>query len=129
MSKTSRRSFTCSCGRTFEADIFRSANVTLQPGLKAQILAGHFNRVRCPACRRETDADVPFLYHDMDANLMVWVYPSTSASDAAAIRAKVRRAHEIVGSVLPHETPHTGHEVVFGLEELLPLIGVDRAAP
>jgi hypothetical protein len=129
MSKTSRRSFTCSCGRTFEADVFRSANVTLQPGLKAQILAGHFNRVRCPSCRTEIDAGVPFLYHDMAANLMVWVYPSASAGDAAVIRAKVRRSHEIVGSVLPHEAPDAGHEVVFGLEELLPLIGVDGAAP
>jgi hypothetical protein len=123
MSKPRRHLFTCACGDTFEADIFKSANVTLQPHLKAQILAGRFNRVRCPSCQREIEAAVPFLYHDMSANLMVWVYPSGSAGNAAAIREKVRRSYEIVGSVLPHQAPAAGRDVVFGLEELLPLIG------
>lgn len=129
MSKPSRHHFTCSCGKTFDADVFRSANVTLQPGLKAQILARDFNRVRCPSCRRVIDANVPFLYHDMAANLMIWVYPSTSIKEAAAIRAKVRRSYEIVGTVLPDTAPEAGREVVFGLEELLPLIGDDGNSP
>src|SRR5579884_3482344 len=100
MSKPSRRIFTCPCGETFAADVFKSANVTLQPDLKARILAGQFNRVRCPACHSETDANVPFLYHDMSADLMVWVYPTASAGQAEVIREKVRRSYEIVASVL-----------------------------
>ncbi|HVC35673.1 MAG TPA: CpXC domain-containing protein [Chloroflexota bacterium] len=126
MSKPHRRPFTCSCGETFEADVFKSANVTLQPDLKNRILAGHFNRARCPACGREVDAAVPFLYHDMLADLMVWVYPAASAGQATAIREKIRRSYEIVGSVLPNEAPNAGREVVFGLEELLPLIDAGR---
>lgn len=125
MSKPSRQSFTCSCGETFEADVFKSANVTLQPDLKARILGRRFNRIRCPACRTEIDANVPFLYHDMNANLLVWVYPPTSVSQAEIIREKVRRSYEIVASVLPDAAPPAGHDVVFGLDELLSLI--DRA--
>jgi hypothetical protein len=128
MSKPTRRLFTCSCGEEFEADVFKSANVTLQPDLKSRILDGLFNRVRCPSCGIETDADVPFLYHDMAANLMVWVYPAASASQADAIRRKVRRSYEIVGSVLPHDTPEVGQDVVFGLAELRSLIGTGRDA-
>ena len=123
MSKPTRRPFTCACGVTFEADVFRSANVTLHPSLKERILAGRFNRICCPSCRREIDAGIPFLYHDMGANLMVWVYPSESASQANAIRDKVKRSYEIVATVLPGQPSEGGHDVVFGLEELLPLIG------
>ncbi|MGH2458422.1 MAG: CpXC domain-containing protein [Chloroflexota bacterium] len=123
MSKPTRRSFTCACGATFEGEVFKSANVTLHPTLKERILDGRFNRVRCPACRQEIDADVPFLYHDMGANLMVWVYPAASAGHAEAIREKVKRSHEIVATVLPSQPAEGGHDVVFGLAELLPLIG------
>lgn len=128
MSKPTRQSFTCPCGETFAADVLKSANVTLQPDLKTQILAGHFNRVRCPACHHEIDAAVPFLYHDMAVDLMVWVYPSESAPHAAEIRAKIKRSYEIVGSVLPNQAPATGRDVVFGLDELRPLIGAGRDA-
>ena len=125
MSKPTRRSFTCACGATFEGDVFKSANVTLHPDLKARILGGQFNRVRCPACRREIDADVPFLYHDMGANLMVWVYPTARAAHADEIREKVKRSYEIVASVLPDQPGEEGRGDVFGLEQLLPLIGAE----
>jgi hypothetical protein len=123
MSKPVQRSFACSCGETFEADVFRTANVTLQPDLKRQILAGEFNHAACPACGRRVDAAVPFLYHDMAAELLVWVYPPTSEEQAEAIREKVRRSHEIVGTVLPVPTESSRRPVVFGVAELLPLLG------
>jgi len=125
VSKPVQHSFVCSCGHAFEAPIFKSANVTIQPDLKAQILAGRFNWVRCPACQIELDADVPFLYHDMDADLMVWVYPPRLASQAAAIRDKVRRSHAIVGTVLPLPGATEACDVVFGVDELQRLFGDD----
>lgn len=129
MSKPSRQSFTCRCGETFEADVFKSANVTLQPDLKARILGRRFNRIRCPACQAESDADVPFLYHDMAADLLVWVYPSSSAAQAEVIREKIRRSYQIIGSVLPHPVPPTGRDVVFGLDELVSLIAPTSESP
>jgi hypothetical protein len=122
VSKPIKHSFVCSCGHSFEAAIFKSANVTLQPDLKAQIFSGQFNWVRCSACQKEIDAGVPFLYHDMDVGLMVWVYPPMMASQAAVIRDKVRRSHVIVGSVLPVPGVPAGCEVVFGVEALRDLI-------
>ena len=125
MSKPVQHSFVCSCGHAFEAPIFKSANVTLQPDLKAQILAGQFNRARCPVCQIELDAEVPFLYHDMDAGLMVWVYPRRMVGQAAAIRDKVRRSHAIVGTVLPLPGSPDACDVVFGVDELQGLLGDD----
>jgi hypothetical protein len=118
MSKPTRRAFTCPNGHPFEASVFRSANVTSEPHLKDTILAGQFNRVRCPSCGVEIDADVPFLYHDMDAGHLVWVYPAASADHAEAIREKVRKSYEIVGTVLPDNPDMPGRAVVFGVASL-----------
>ena len=121
MSKPTRRSITCGCGQTFDADVFRSANVTLQPQLKDDILAGRFNRVRCPSCGREIIADVPFLYHDMDAARMIWVYPPGSAHKAEAIREKIRRSRQIIDSVLPAPASEEP-DVIFGVDNLIRLL-------
>jgi len=125
MSKPKRSTLTCPCGHSFEAEVFRSANVTLDPTVKTRILAGQFNRVTCPACGREVDADVPFLYHDMQAEIMVWVYPIARSTEAPVIREKIRKSYEIVGSVLPEHLPRTGRDVVFGIDELISLLDGD----
>jgi hypothetical protein len=118
MSKPFRRAFTCPKGHAFEANVFRSANVTTEPHLKQTILMGQFNRVRCPTCGQELDANIPFLYHDMTAGQMVWVYPIASADQAEEIREKVRKSYEIVGTVLPDQTDAPGRAVVFGVSSL-----------
>src|SRR5437870_7420647 len=111
MSKPIRRQFACPGGHSFEANVSRTANVTNEPQLRETILAGRFNRVSCPSCGREIDAEIPFLYHDMDAGYMVWVYPEASADQASQIRDKVRKSYELVGTVLPGETDRPGRGV------------------
>jgi hypothetical protein len=125
MSKPKRSTLTCAGGHTFEAEVFRSANVTLDPTVKTRILAGQFNQVTCPDCGREVDADVPFLYHDMQAEIMVWVYPIARSTEAPVIREKIRKSYEIVGSILPEQSPRTGRDVVFGIDELISLLDGD----
>jgi CpXC motif protein len=123
MSKAKKMALTCARGHAFEADVFRSANVTKEPHLKERILAGRFNVASCPACGLDVDADVAFLYHDMDAGQLVWVYPVSQADQAEAIREKVRRSYEIVGSVLPGPSAGDGGAVVFGIPELIAWLG------
>lgn len=118
MSKPIRRSFTCSCGQNFDADVFRSVNVTRQPTLKDKVLSGRFNQVRCPSCGKEHEAEVPFLYHDEDAGRMIWVYPRSSADRSEAIREKIRKSRAIIDSVLPAADP----DLVFGLDDLRRLL-------
>jgi hypothetical protein len=126
MSKPKRSSVTCSCGTTFDADVFKSINVSAEPDLKAKILAGQFNIVRCPNCGRDLAAEVPFLYHDADASQMVWVYPTSSAGQAEQIREKLRRSREMLGTVLPASQIDAHREVVFGIDELIDWLGESR---
>jgi len=126
VSKAKQSTITCTCGTTFDADVYRSINVSTEPGLKAQILAGRFNVVQCPACGRELAADVPFLYHDSDASLMVWVYPTSSASQENQIRDKLRRSREMLGTILPAASIDANRDVVFGIEALIDWLGASH---
>ena len=123
MSKPKRIPVRCSCGITFDADVYRSINVAAEPRHKAIILAGQLNVCRCPSCGRDVDADVPFLYHDSDAGAMVWVYPSSSRDQADQIREKIHRSREILGTVLPVAPIDSQRDVVFGIDELIHWLG------
>jgi hypothetical protein len=123
MSKPKRSAVRCSCGLTFDADVYRSINVSAEPSLKAKILAGQLNVFRCPSCGRDVAAEVPFLYHDAEANAMVWVYPSSSRDQADQIREKIRRSREILGTVLPATSIDANRDVVFGIDGLIHWLG------
>ena len=110
----------CPAGHTFETKVYRSANVTKAPGLRDEIVEGGFNQTVCPTCGAESYADVPFLYHDMDSALRVWVYPERDRRSADEILQKIRRAAAIANTVLPVD--RSGPELVFGLDELRALI-------
>ena len=108
-------------GHQFQADVYRTANVTRAPELRDEIIADRFNMVRCPICAIESYADVPFLYHDMGTALRVWVYPERDRPAAHEILRKIRQATAIANTVLP--TDRNGPELVFGLVELRAVIG------
>ena len=110
----------CVEGHRFETEVYRSANVSRSPALRDEILGGRFNLVTCPVCQVESYADVPFLYHDMDTQLRVWVYPERERGAEELILQKIRRAAAIANTVLP--TDRSGPELVFGLDELGALI-------
>lgn len=125
MSRPVSRDFACDCGRTFAAPVYRSANVTTNPGLKNAIMGDRFNVVECPSCHARRPADVPFLYHDMGADLAVWVYPASAVGQEAEIKARIRRAGAIltasVGEGL-RSRAQAGKEVIFGIDSLRRLI-------
>jgi hypothetical protein len=113
-------SLVCPAGHRYEADLYRSANVTNAPDLREAILADRFNVTSCPVCQVESYADTPFLYHDMGTGLRVWVYPERDRSSEPAILEKIRKAAAIANTILP--TDRSGPELVFGLGELKELI-------
>lgn len=64
------------CGCTLEAEMWRSANVTLNPEFKGQILDGTFGEVICRNCGEPAHIMYPFWYHDMKLERMVYVLAS-----------------------------------------------------
>lgn len=95
--------------------------MTNDPGLGEAIATGRFNVISCPSCERTWSAEVPFLYHDMQRGLAVWVYPVADAPRAEEIRARLRRVSEIlsgsVGDDLGSERGD-GTRLLFGIEAL-----------
>jgi hypothetical protein len=96
MSAGTNTEITCDCGHTFEAWIWQSANATFSPELRQQILDGAMNVVECPACGKRFHVEVPFLYHDMDAKVYVWVYPRHYEKQSGAVHAEVQEMWEKV---------------------------------
>ena len=100
MSSASEMDVTCACGHTFKAELYQSANVTLNPDLRKLILTGEMNVVVCPACGARFHVEMPFLYHDMDKGEMIWVYPMARAADRASVDEEVRKKwHELKESM------------------------------
>ena len=110
----------CPQGHEFDAELYRSANVTQAPALRDEIVGDQFNWTTCPTCGERSYADVPFLYHDMGSGMRVWVYPERDRQSEEEILQKIRRAAAIANTVLP--TDRNGPELVFGLDELRYLI-------
>jgi len=63
------------CGNEGEVDLYNSVNVTVNPELLIKIKNREINSFHCEKCGNKIEIMVPFLYHDMGKNLMVWVYP------------------------------------------------------
>jgi hypothetical protein len=81
MSRSVETTLTCACGSTFAATIHHTVNITLEPQLLYQLLAGRLNVFTCPNCGREASSAQPFIFHDMKRGLFAYVSPNAAATD------------------------------------------------
>jgi hypothetical protein len=72
---------TCPCGTEFPARLYAAVNVTLEPALLYQLLAGTLNTATCPNCGRKAAPAQPFIYHDMRRGLFAYVDPREELSE------------------------------------------------
>lgn len=61
------------CGSTIHKELPASVNVRVAPEKKAAVLSGELFLAECPVCGQRQLLTFPFLYHDPDAQLMVWL--------------------------------------------------------
>lgn len=73
--------YTCECGTEYTSPVYQTVNVTLEPHLLYQLLAGLLNVAVCPNCGRKTAAALPFVYHDMARGLFAYVHPDADAPE------------------------------------------------
>ena len=81
MPRSSMIRYTCECGTEFTSPVYQTVNVTIEPHLLYQLLAGLLNVAVCPNCGRKTSAALPFVYHDMTRGLFAYVHPDAEATE------------------------------------------------
>ncbi|MBO4446839.1 MAG: CpXC domain-containing protein [Bacteroidales bacterium] len=75
---------TCAaCGAPITKEIPGLINVRGEPERKELVMSGELFIASCPACGKRQLVSAPFLYHDPDERLMLWL----SADDASRERA------------------------------------------
>lgn len=145
MPRSSQIRYTCECGTEFTSPVYQTVNVTIEPHVLYQLLAGLLNVAVCPNCGRKTAASLPFIYHDMARGLFAYVHPDAEAGsesrdelldrlrevyDEAAAeserilgengRATTRDSSANPVARLEPDTPPM--QVIFGLENLIALV-------
>ena len=71
-----KQAFTCSrCKAVEQVDVYPGVNVASDPQLREKVRDGSLFVWECPHCGTRNLARYPFLYHDPDAKLMVWLLP------------------------------------------------------
>ena len=74
MSRHRNETYTCpKCGHTQEFLMWESVNVQLNPEMKEKILDRSFFSQTCDICGTIAQVLYTFLYHDMEARLMVYI--------------------------------------------------------
>lgn len=82
MSRCVMVAVTCpKCAHAFEAPVWGSVNVTLDPELKEKVLSGELWLCVCPACGYSDRLDWGTLYHDQEQRFMVLYTDEEDALD------------------------------------------------
>ena len=89
MSILSNCEIKCSCGETFEAEVWKAVNIFDDPDLKEVILSGRFNTVECPHCKKVFYHEHFFMYQDLQNELIAYVYPKKDQEFATSLRKKM----------------------------------------
>jgi hypothetical protein len=144
MPRSSQIRYTCECGTEFTSPLYQTVNVTLEPRLRYQTLAGLLNVAVCPNCGRKTAATLPFIYHDMESGLFAYVHPNADAEneDRERLLERLREVYdeaaeeserilyqnprtrptsrdELAAQLTPENPPM---QVIFGTENLIALV-------
>ena len=131
MPRPVEREIRCDLGHAFRAHVHRAVNASADPASRDAILGGTFNVVECPICHRLVYADVPFLYHDSDERLALWVYPERQAGREVEIRAKLRRVAEVLAASVGEglrDVSSPEDTLLFGIAALRERLRQKRAA-
>ena len=73
------------CGNPQSFVAWESLNVSLDKEQKENLLAGELTKFTCKKCGWSGDVVYPLLYHDMEKQLMIWLFPGQNAPDTGAL--------------------------------------------
>jgi len=86
MSRPIQKTVTCKqCGTPQPFTVWESLNVTLNPLEKEELLKGTLTKFTCLKCNWSAEVTYPMLYHDMQRQLMFWLWPAKGDPDVAGM--------------------------------------------
>ena len=123
MSILSNCEITCSCGETFEAEVWKAVNVFDDPDLKDVILSGRFNTVECPHCKKFFYHEHFFMYQDLQNELIAYVYPKKDQNFATSLRKKMLSDFSSLSKEIEELAKIDFEPIIyFGIEDLIDTI-------
>ena len=76
MTRSIAQPITCpECGETEVTDLWERINVSLDPGLRDEVVSGAVNRFECTSCGFEGQIEKPLLYEDPHRGIALYVAP------------------------------------------------------
>lgn len=124
MSRSSVQAVTCpQCGEVSATDLWEWINVSLDPGLRDEVVSGELNRFECPDCGFEGQIERPLLYLDPHRSLALYAAPREWADDPDmwdTARGDANRLAEAVGAESLGSAPLLPEDVriVYGYPRL-----------
>jgi hypothetical protein len=101
---------TCAaCGADAEVEVVMSVNADRRPDLRAEILAGTFQAVPCPACGARVRVEPEFAYLDLGRGQWIAVHP---AADVATWPEAERAARDVFEESFGSGAPAAVRELV-----------------
>lgn len=123
MSILSNCEIKCSCGETFEAEVWKAVNVFDDPDLKEVVLSGRFNTVECPHCHKVFYHEHFFMYQDLQNEFIAYVYPKKEQSFAKDLRQKMLSDFSVlIKNIEELEKIDFEPVIYFGIEDLIDTI-------
>ncbi|WP_372520658.1 CpXC domain-containing protein [Candidatus Ruminimicrobiellum ovillum] len=120
MSILSNCEIKCSCGETFEAELWKAINVFDDPDLKEVLLSGRFNTVECPKCHKVFYHEHFFMYQDLQNELIAYVYPKEDEKNAKSLRKKMLSDFTALSKEIEELASIDFEPVIyFGVEDLI----------
>ncbi len=100
ISRSEPAEISCSRGHSFVVSLWCIVDAEERPDLRALILLGRLNVVRCPYCGAEEQVAVPLLYHDAAHEAVLLALPPGRLGEGE-IRALADRLVETLFSAIP----------------------------
>lgn len=87
-------SLPCKCGTLSDHRFYEVANVTINQSLMGLLKRGRLNDFYCPNCNEHLTYPRPFMFHDMEARIMVNVFPEIMRAQQENLEAAMAQARE-----------------------------------
>ena len=104
----------CQCGASVQVVAHTCIDISQQPELLAELVAGKLHHAQCRRCGKHVQVDKWFLVRDPRRKIMVHVFPDAYRAHYHQLRMQIEPLHHLCGF-----EAEEGVQIVFGLSGLL----------